>query len=213
MYFLAAHPEVQDWASEEIKAVLGSRDASELDYRTDFHRLKRCLAIMFESLRLYDIVPRIKWTGDYTRQISVRGQTYTLPPETMALPHYGSLMTDPKYWGGESLYWKPLRWIKTAEGALPKPGDEEFVTYTRGTFVPWGEGTIDCPGRKFAHVEFVATLAVLLSKHRVEPLKQPGETNQQARARVMDLIENDSAPGLLLQMQHPERAPLVWKRR
>ena len=30
---------------------------------------------------------------------------------------------------------------------------------------------------------------------------------------IADLIENDSGSVLLLQMLHPERAPLVWKRR
>ncbi|KAI2469560.1 cytochrome P450 [Annulohypoxylon bovei var. microspora] len=35
LYFLAAHPEVQDWLSEEIRDVLGDRPVSEYDYRVD----------------------------------------------------------------------------------------------------------------------------------------------------------------------------------
>lgn len=60
LYFLAAHPDVQDWISEEIQCVLGDRQPHEWDYRTDFPRLKRCLSVMYESIRLYTPVPVIK---------------------------------------------------------------------------------------------------------------------------------------------------------
>lgn len=43
--------------------------------------------------------------------------------------------------------------------------------------------------------------------------KIEGETADASRKRVLHLIETDSAPVLLLQMLHPERAPLVWSRR
>jgi hypothetical protein len=48
---------------------------------------------------------------------------------------------------------------------------------------------------------------------RVEPVTKPGESLDAARKRVLDLIENDSGSVLLQQMLHPERAPLVWKRK
>lgn len=53
MYFLAANPEVQDWMSEEIRAVFGDRPQHEWTASADFPRLKRCLAVLFETLRLY----------------------------------------------------------------------------------------------------------------------------------------------------------------
>ncbi|KAI0387356.1 cytochrome P450 [Hypomontagnella monticulosa] len=207
IYFLAANPAVQDWVSEEVKAVLGDREPHEWDYRADFPRLKRCLSILLETMRLYVPVPTIKWTDSKAQPVTVGGKTYVLPPHHMVAPSYGAVQTDPRYWGADSLEWKPSRWIKAAA-----PGEEELDLHVRGAFIGWSEGTRDCPGRKFSQVEFVATMAVLFRHWRVDPVKLNGESIDAARKRVVDLIKNDSGAVLLLQMLHPERAPLVWRK-
>lgn len=212
LYFLAAFPDVQDWIHEEIRQVAGQRRPQEWEYETDFPKLKRCLAIMLETLRLYTPVPTSKFTDMSAQSLKVGPggtETITLPPETMVIPSYAALQTDPKYWGDDSLQWRPSRWIKA--GATVD--DEELITPRRGTYLAWSGGARDCPGRKFSQVEFVATMATLFLDHRVEPVRMAGETDDVARKRVLHLIETDSAPVLLLQMLHPERAPLVWSRR
>ncbi|KAI0545638.1 cytochrome P450 [Xylaria curta] len=208
IYFLAAHPEVQDWISEEIQAVLGDRDPYTWDYRTDFPVLKRCLSVMFETMRLYTPVPIIKWTGRESRPVVVNGKTFVLPPHSMIAPSYGSVQTDPRFWGSESLIWQPSRWIKAG-----KAGEEEIDQPVRGAFLGWSEGTRDCPGRKFSQVEFAATMAVLFLRSRVSPVTREGETMDAARARIMNMIEKESGTVLLLQLLHPERSPLVWSRK
>lgn len=55
-------------------------------------------------------------------------------------------------------------------------------------------------------------MAVLFLNTRVNPVTQSGESMEKARSRIMDLIANDSGHVLLLQLLHPERAPLVWTR-
>ena len=55
-------------------------------------------------------------------------------------------------------------------------------------------------------------MAVLFSDWRVEPVRQEGETAEDARKRVLSLIEEESGYVLLLQMPHPEKAPLRWTR-
>ncbi|KJZ70913.1 hypothetical protein HIM_09706 [Hirsutella minnesotensis 3608] len=216
IYFLAAHPEVQDWISEEIKTVLDGKRPQDWDYRSDFHRLKRCLSIMLETLRLYTPVPSIKWTGDKAQPLTVGDKTFVLPPHSMIAPSYGSVQTDPRFWGSDSLEWRPSRWInssdKSSTGSVTTPGDEELDMHTRGAFIGWSEGSRDCPGKKFSQVEFVAAMAVLFKDSRVEPLRTPGETAEAAQRRVLDLIKTDTGSVLLLQMLHPERAPLVWKK-
>ncbi|KAK4117833.1 cytochrome P450 [Canariomyces notabilis] len=211
IFFLAANPAVQDWLAEEVTRVFGDRPIEAWDYRADFPRLKRCLAVLYETLRLYTPVPAIKWTADKAVPLVVGGKTYVLPPDCMVAPSYGSVQTDPRFWGSDSLEWKPSRFIVKRNGG----GDdgEDFRVPVRGAFIGWSDGARDCPGRKFSQVEFVAALAVLFrSGWRVEPVTKPGETIEAARRRVLDLIENDSGSVLLLQMLHPERAPLVWKR-
>ncbi|KAK4117916.1 putative cytochrome P450 [Canariomyces notabilis] len=209
IYFIAAYPDVQDWLSEEIRAVLGDNPA-DWRYAASFPRLKRCLAIMLETLRLYTVVPVSKWVGDQTVSLQVGGKTILLPPKTMFIPSYAAVQTDPKYWGPDALAWRPSRWIQGGG----EPGDEDLITFKKGTFLGWSEGARDCPGKKFSQVEFVATMAALFRDWRVDPAPlHDGESREEAQKRVLDLIEHDSAPVLLLQMLHPERAPLVWRRR
>ncbi|GAM42176.1 hypothetical protein TCE0_043r15906 [Talaromyces pinophilus] len=219
VYFLAANPEMQDWLSEELRHVLGDRQPSEWNYTTDFPRLKRCLAVMYESMRLYTPVPVTKWTQDKAQSLDIRDKTILLPPNTMICLAYSSLQTDPRWWGADSLTWRPSRFIKqTAGGPGPrgKGADldaEQFVQPKRGSFVGWSEGARDCPGRKFSQVEFVATMASLFRDWRVDPITFEGERVEDARKRVLNLIETESAMVLLIQMLHPEKAPLTWSKR
>lgn len=218
LYFLAANPTVQDWISEEIHHVMGDRDLNEWA-ASDFPRLKRCLAVMYETLRLYTPVPTSKFVdGETPQPLTIRGRTLILPPKTMIVPSYASVQTDPKYWGDDSLEWRPSRFIKSSTSAGtettdPALNDEEFITPARGTFLAWSGGARDCVGRKFSQVEFVAVMATLFRDWRVDPVLADGETADIARNRVLNQIETDSAPVLLLQMLHPDRCPLVWSRR
>ncbi|KAG6362779.1 hypothetical protein INS49_007873 [Diaporthe citri] len=212
IHFLAANPAVQDWVSEEARTVLGERDQDQAgwDYAASFPRLRRCFAVLLETLRLYTPVPVAKWTAGGTASLEAGGRTYVVPPNTMVIPSYAAVHTEPKYWGSDSLTWRPSRWIQAA-GA---PGMEELITPQKGTFLGWSEGARDCPARKFSQVEFVATVATLLRDWRVDPVPlDGGESLDHARKRVLDLIEKDSGPVLLQQMLHPERASLTWTKR
>lgn len=63
-------------------------------------------------------------------------------------------------------------------------------------------------------MEFVATIATILRDWQVDPVPAgPGESEEEARERVLDLIKNDSGAVLLLQMLHPERVSLCWSKR
>ncbi|POS68788.1 hypothetical protein DHEL01_v212818 [Diaporthe helianthi] len=209
IHFLAANPAVQDWVSEEVRAVLGD-DRGGWDYASHFPRLKRCFAVMLETLRLYTPVPVAKWTATGTASLDVAGKTIVIPPNTMVIPSYAAVHTEPTYWGSDPLVWKPSRWI---QGSGAAPGQEDLIIPKKGAFLGWSEGARDCPARKFSQVEFVATVATLLRDWKVDPVQLDGETPDDARGRVLDLIKEDSGPVLLLQMLHPERASLSWKRR
>jgi hypothetical protein len=56
-------------------------------------------------------------------------------------------------------------------------------------------------------------MAGLFRDWRVEPVLENGEDLAAARKRIIRLVEEDTGQVLLLQMLHPERAPLVWKKR
>lgn len=80
-------------------------------------------------------------------------------------------------------------------------------------FVGWSGGARSCPGRKFAQVEFVGVLVGLFRDFRVKPVPLKGEDDDMARARLLEQIRMDTGMRLLLQMLHPEKAVLEWRRR
>lgn len=118
VYFLAAHPEVQEWIHEEILHVLGDRAISEWSYTTDFPRLKRCLCVLLETLRHYSPVGVAKWTDGRTATLEYGTKKLTIPPKTMILPSHACVQTDPKHWGRDSMEWKPSRWITNPGASL-----------------------------------------------------------------------------------------------
>lgn len=93
------------------------------------------------------------------------------------------------------------------------PGGEEIITPRKMTFVAWADGARDCPGKKFAQIETDATIATLFRAWRVEPVTKPGESLKAARGRVLDFIVEDVGMVLLVQLLHPERCSLVWRKR
>lgn len=60
LFFLAANPGVQGWLSEEIRHVMGDRPPNQWK-SSDAARLKRCLAVMYVTLRLYSPIPTCKF--------------------------------------------------------------------------------------------------------------------------------------------------------
>lgn len=217
MYFLAAYPAVQDWVAAEAARVFA--DHSSIDdllprYDALWPRLKRCLAVMHETLRLYPPVLNIpKTTGPRAQQLRVDagelGKTTvaTLPPGAIVFPNVVALQSHPDYWGADSLEWKPARWIEPAASSSPDAEAEEEslrAPPVKGSFIPWGDGPRVCPGRKFSQVEFVAVVASMLWKHRIEVVPEEGEGFAEAKARILDVME-DAAEGVTLFMKNPER--------
>ncbi|KAL9060602.1 MAG: hypothetical protein Q9162_000553 [Coniocarpon cinnabarinum] len=204
---LSAHPHIQDWVSEEINSTQDTVDTSHSNYNARFPRLCRCLAVMYETLRLYPEVPPAKVTGDGERRLIVGKQEILIPANTVVIPSQIATQTHPRYWGSEDpLVWRPDRWITRDPGT----NTENMIAPVKGSYFPWAEGARNCPGRKFAQVEFVATIATLLRHARVEPKPRPGEDLESARRRIMHSVENDSGSVLLLQLLHPEDIEVTW---
>ncbi|KAE8449165.1 hypothetical protein EG329_008549 [Mollisiaceae sp. DMI_Dod_QoI] len=208
---MATDPGLQTWIREELEYVFGGKEVvEEGDYEKAFPQLKRCLALMYETLRLYGpIIVIPKYTGDSSTKLAIAGKEYTIPADTHTPINVAALNTLPMYWGHDSLVFRPDRWVNN-----PNPttnlSSEELFQPAPGVFVPWAAGPRVCPGKKFAQVEFVAVISRLFRKHNVRPVLEEGETFDDAKKRIFDVVE-DSHLVITLQMKHPEKIRLIWE--
>ena len=128
-----------------------------------------------------------------------------------------ALHTHPRYWGADSLTWRPSRWIVGSDNSLDcdlttRLSQESLFVPEKGTFIAWSEGARNCPGKKFAQVEFVATMAAVFRSFRAKSVARDGETRKAAAKRVLDVVK-DSNVELLLQMRDPDSVSVSWSRR
>lgn len=145
-----------------------------------------------------------KYTGQRFQTLKVDKKTISIGPDTFVVPSLLAMHTHPRYWPDDPLTWRPSRWISSSSNGI----EEQYVP-PQGTYFPWSDGPQNCPGKKFAQVEFVAVIACLLQAHRVQLLRTNGETMESARKRILAVCE-DSEHGLLLRMRHADDVKLVW---
>ncbi|KAI9675452.1 MAG: hypothetical protein M1822_008930 [Bathelium mastoideum] len=196
---LAANPSVQEWVGEELEQVLQNRQQSKWDYALLFPKLLRCQAVLLETLRLYPpILALPKWSNDQPQKLRVGEKTLTIPPNTGIMPSLLAIQTHPKYWP-KPLVWDPRRWIN-------EKGD--LISPRQSTYFPWSDGPQNCPGEKFAQVEFVAVLATLLKSRRIQVLPAEGESVEKAQQRCLEATQ-DCNLELLLRMKDADTVKLA----
>ncbi|KAF8649590.1 hypothetical protein AX16_005681 [Volvariella volvacea WC 439] len=196
---LSLHPDKQAWLHRKIdEALVGQSDnPSEWPYAL-YDKLTGPLSVMFETLRLYPpvpVVPRV--TGGAPITLTWDNRDYVLPPHSPISYNISALQHKPEYWGPDAAEFDPTRWDPSNESSYlhrfnSEPGATEpaggLLKPRRGAFVPFAEGVRGCLGRKFAQVEFVAVLTILLRKRRVEVAPLAGESEEDAENRVRKML-------------------------
>ncbi|RAH86030.1 cytochrome P450 monooxygenase [Aspergillus japonicus CBS 114.51] len=203
LLLLAAYPEVQDWVAEELQ---GLTDEEIKNHYADlFPRLRRCRAILLETLRLFPPIQSLpKRTSSEPQCLQVGGRTIVVPNDVGVHPSLLTMHINAQYWS-EAMAWKPSRWITVAEAS------ERVITPARSSFLPWSDGPQNCPGNKFSQVEFVAIMAILLRAHRIDAIANPGESFRETQARVLATTQ-DVDMQLLLRMKDADRVRMVVRR-
>ncbi|KAH8699443.1 cytochrome P450 monooxygenase-like protein [Phaeosphaeriaceae sp. PMI808] len=210
---LAAHPETQEWIAQEIRHYLPEDDISQWSYKT-FPKMKRCLAVVMESLRInHPLGQLVKQTGQFSQPLRIGSRNIRLPPGTAVHLSLAALHTHPQYWGDDSLKWNPNRFISAPADAEKSFKNEVLASDTQEHFLPWATGQRVCPGKRFSQVELVATLAYIFRDYTVHPQPQNGESMDNARTRIFQTgleIEHEST--ILHEIRHPETIALTWSR-
>ncbi|KAJ5732792.1 cytochrome P450 monooxygenase [Penicillium malachiteum] len=204
---LAAYPDVQSWVTEELRQI--TPEQMQGCYTELFPKLKRCQAILHETLRMFAPVYVLqKKVGDQPQSIKLGEKTVIFPPKTFVFANIAAAHAYPKYWD-EPDKWNPSRWVKpSGNGDL---SDESLIAPARCTYFPWAEGPQNCPGIKFSQVEFVAVMARLLRDHRISAVPNPGETAQQLRTRVL-AVTHDVNMQMLVRMKDADRVRVACRR-
>ncbi|KAL5378613.1 hypothetical protein DPSP01_009024 [Paraphaeosphaeria sporulosa] len=226
---LAIHPEVQTWVVEEIDQV--TRDANTPEYERAYPHLKRVMAVMYETLRMFGPVPQIPrgiTTPNIPLTISCPDSTTSsssttvllIPPNTQVNLNIHAMHTSPSAYPSPKV-WNPKRWItSTAPATQPASSlssilqNEKLVHMERG-FAPWASGPRVCPGMKFAQVEFSAALATVLRRAWIAPsIKGGGDAEETAARKEVEALLRDSHHiGATISMKRPEDLWLKVTRR
>ncbi|KAI3394858.1 hypothetical protein diail_2145 [Diaporthe ilicicola] len=224
-HILSVEPQWQDWIREEVDHVYGdlALDSSTLEYEQYFPRLKRCLALMYEMLRLYPpVVGMEKDVLGNGQQLRVDGRMIFIPAGSEV--HMSTLAVQmlPEYWGDDNLEFRPSRWIRstsTSPNSADINDDEEQTNKTgamldteevapppvaKESFFPWSLGARNCPGKKFAQVEFVAVMSSVLRSHKLEPVALDGESPEDTRRRVWNWTRESKAE-ITINFREPEK--------
>ncbi|KAF1843633.1 cytochrome P450 [Cucurbitaria berberidis CBS 394.84] len=211
---LAASPETQEWIAEEIRHYLPEDDISLWAYKR-FSKLKRCLAVVMESIRINHPLGQLaKQTGQYSQQLKIGSRNITIPPGTSIHLSLAALHTHPQYWGEDSLKWNPSRFISTPDGAGKDFENEVLASDTQEHFLPWATGQRVCPGKKFSQVELVAALAFIFRDYCVHPQPLRNESMEQARKRIFNTgMEIEHEGTILHELRYPESIALNWSKR
>ena len=144
-HLLSTHPEVQDTAAEEARAVGAGT--------TDPDRLPVTRAVVEETLRLYPAAPwfaRRLATADTLAGVAV-------PKGALVIVSPWLTQRDPRWWP------EPLAFRVERFGAgAPKP--------VASSYFPFGAGPRTCIGMGFARLEMTLALAALLRAVRLAPV-------------------------------------------
>ncbi|EJD40946.1 cytochrome P450 [Auricularia subglabra TFB-10046 SS5] len=154
---LALYPEAQDWFIQQFDEQLAACQAGsprDWDYNM-FDNLPAVICLMNETLRLYPTVAGVpKWTAHSSVPLVYNDRKCLVPPKTPVVFNTIALHRSPELWGDDVAEFRPQRWVEKQ----PR----------KGQFMAFSEGARACLGKKFAQVEFVAVIAALFSRFRVE---------------------------------------------
>lgn len=142
------------------------------------------LCIMYEIMRLFPVLSTLPRKSG--KDCFLQGK-YLIPKGTSIGPDLINLHRNPKYWGPDYNEFHPSRFDNRGKGdqGWHPIMDGKLRIPSKGAFIPFGEGprnclgeshnfiTVHCKaennvGRRFAEVEFVTCLALVLQKWRID---------------------------------------------
>lgn len=155
-YYLAANPEMQQRAYEEVTAVPAGSLVGEL---SDPHALPYLGAVIRETLRLSPPAPLVIRRTKFDEELG----GCQIPAGTDLWLNIWCLHRDPKAFEDADRF-APERWLE-AEPDKQKAMQDHWV--------PFMVGARSCIGQMFSLMEMRVVVSILLSKFALEPASEP----------------------------------------
>ncbi|KAL2788298.1 cytochrome P450 [Aspergillus keveii] len=221
LLLLALHQDVQEWVWQGIVEATRDEptDVAAWDEERVYPKLVTPLCVMLETMRLYPPVVMVpKWTGNVARSIHYQDRDVPLEQGVNLNLNMNGLHYSEEYWGPDVQRFSPQRWdarnkksylARNAHLTGLNSAGLEYSTIhkpVRGAYIPFSDGVRACLGKKFAQVEVVIALTVILRQYRIE-LAQKGEQGRKQAERALE----DSASMIALSMN--QDVPLVFRER
>lgn len=156
IYCLATNPDKEAKLLAEIDAFGRDRTPTAEDMQAS---LPYALAVVRESLRVYP--PSVTALRETATPWQLGG--YRLPAGTAMQVSIYSMHRSPRHWQ-DPLAFKPERFM---------PGTPESEEANRAAFIPFGSGSRECVGARFAEMEAVISLVCLYQQYTFRLL--PGQ--------------------------------------
>lgn len=148
LYLLASHPNLQEHARDQSKAVLGDRPATA----EDLNRLPYVRQVLDEAMRLY---PPVAFLARNAAEDDVLGGREVRRNEIVFLAIY-------------ALHRHEMWWDRPNEFDPENFSDAAVKARHRYLHMPFGAGPRVCVGANFAMMQAQIILATLLARHRFE---------------------------------------------
>ncbi|KAJ3568392.1 hypothetical protein NP233_g5745 [Leucocoprinus birnbaumii] len=191
---LAIYQDEQDKLFHHIKTVIP--DGRVPTYE-DMSSLTHTQAVIFETMRLYPIIPAIARDAVKDTTMPVVGSEdetvhIQVIEGTSVILNFAALHHNPSYWEDPHEF-------------LP---ERFFKSWKRDAFLPFSTGPRACLGRKFSETEAIAIITLLVSRYRVDIDDKYFEANETPLQRRTRLLRQK-----VMVTAGPERVSLVFHRR
>lgn len=173
MLLLAVYPEHQESIQAELDEVLGDRSNEQWICESDYPRLERGItgAFLKEVLRIYcPIEFGIRHTVAPTQIIDSLGKHHTVPANTTCIMDFSAACQNPNIWSTKKVSEEHRRKLHHSHAIDfdPKRWSNEAIATRDESFWPFAKGYRKCPGRRFAQISIISTIATLLKTHCVK---------------------------------------------
>ncbi|XP_059608811.1 cytochrome P450 CYP12A2-like [Phlebotomus argentipes] len=152
LYNLATNQEKQDILREELLKILPEKDTPlTKEKMSSLPYLRACVK---EALRVTPVaIGNIRTTG---RNIVLKG--YQIPKKTDVLMNNQAVHLDEKYFPQPNSF-LPERWLRS---------EEKHENYNPFSYLPFGFGSRNCVGRRFAEMEIESLVTRLVRNYHLE---------------------------------------------